>query len=528
MRISAAFLGLATGLFGTALAAPTLAGRQVLAPPSSEVTVTIPDIPLDLVAPALPADVDNVVFDVAASTAKEVSESKASLTDDLADALTDSKEDGHQRRGLPAPAAPACGASTIPYSAWPNGARGATADQFIGKDGSSPWAATIAAGNLPDASKWTQVAARSDDQYTSYSVGTVPGPTAINTLQSYDPAACAAKCASSKLCRSFGIWIERTPCSSTNQEPAPQVKCIQYSYNIQTGDLNNKGQWAGTDGKFYRTQTGVKAYNMNNFIPPAVTGFNRPTAADSALRVSSPEDVAKNLGFSYDILQRDPSTAIPDPNICAKQCADINAAGPVDEVKKSCNAFQLVHLTKTDAQNYQRAYAFICRFFTDAPSGTASAPSGLAVDSGYFYTATSPVSPSITQTDPSTCGSQFQRVKTGIWSQAVSGSGPWTYNQGDWYSMNPTLYGSQGPDFTSYRTSIGGRSNENDRTIAATYTGYRPQIGDIFFAVQDVSHWAQKAWRHTLISHRLHSFTTSTPATRLEPGLSKLTHAQTT
>ncbi len=201
-----------------------------------------------------------------------------------------------------------------------------------------------------------------------------PRPTAINTLQSYDPAACAAKCASNSLCRSFGIWIERTPCSSTNQEPAYQTKCIQYSFNIQTGDLNNQGQWAGTGGKFYRTQTGVKAYNMKDFVPPAVTGFNRPTTSDSALRVTSPEDVVKNWGFSYDILQRDPSTAIPDPNICAKQCADINAAGPVDEVKKSCNAFQLVHLTKTDAQSYQRAYGFICRFFTDVPSGTSNPP----------------------------------------------------------------------------------------------------------------------------------------------------------
>ncbi len=500
MQIHAGFFVLATSLFSSVLAAPTLAARQVLAPPPSDITVTIPDIPLDLVPPALPADLDNVVFDVAASTAKEVSESKASLATDLSEALAESKEDGHQRRQT---AAPVCGSSTIPYAAWPAGARGATADKFIGKDGASPWAATIAAASPPDLSKWSQVTPRSDDQYLSYSVGSVPGPTAINTLQSYDPSACAAKCASNKFCRSFGIWIERTPCSATNQEPSYQVKCIQYSYSIQTGDLNNKGQWAGTDGKFYRTQTGVKAYNLIGYIPPGVTGFDRPLSADFTLRVSSASDIQNNWGMSFDILQRDPSTAIPDPNICAKQCADINAAGPVDEVKKSCNAFQLVHLTKTDSLNYQRAYAFICRFFTDAPTGAIFPQAGLAVDSGYFYTATNPVTPSIVQSDPSTtCGGANQRVKTGIWSYYYSGgagASPWKDadgndipyqggSTGSWYSSNPTMFSGSAPDYLDYLNFVGGRQKFDDRRIAATWSGYPDdQLVDDRFAVEDVS-----------------------------------------
>ncbi len=508
MRVQAAFLVLATGLFGSAAAAPSpLAARQVLAPPPSDITVTIPDIPLDLVAPPLPDDLDNVVFDVAASTAKEVSDSKASLTSDLSDALSDSKQDGHQRRDVPqqaqiatngtAPAAPTCGASTIPFSAWPAGARGASADQFIGKNGTSAWSSTIAAASTPDASNWTQVAARGDDQYISYSVGNVPGPVAINTLQSYDPAACAAKCASNSLCRSFGIWIERTPCSSTNQEPAYQTKCIQYSYSIQTGDLNNQGQWAGTDGKFYRTQTGVKAFNMNNFVPPAVTGFNRPSTADSALRISSAQDVIDNWGMSYDILQRDPSTAIPDPNICAKQCAAINAAGPVDEVKKSCNAFQLVHLAKTDAQNYQRAYGFICRFFTNSPSGTAAPPSGLSVDSGYFYTATNPITPSIVQTDPqSACGGANANSKTGIWSY-YRNSAPWIENGSfksqnsqqdpNWYPVNPTMFNGVAPDYTALLPFVGSVGTQGNRRISDSYSGYPYSLPDLYFGVEDVS-----------------------------------------
>lgn len=155
-----------------------------------------PDLDLDaLNAMPAPAEIDpDVAFtsvDVSSAASAALATALPSVTAYLADAASSAAASGGLRRrtSTVAPststAAPRPAGNYLPDTAY-TGASDASSFQSY-----QPWISNAASASL---SGWTQV-------YTGQKStrGNIPGVLQINTLSSYDPSACAAKCQGSKL-----------------------------------------------------------------------------------------------------------------------------------------------------------------------------------------------------------------------------------------------------------------------------------------------------------------------------------------
>jgi hypothetical protein len=104
----------------------------------------------------------------------------------------------------------------------------------------------------------------------------------LYTLQSYDVAACAAKCDATTLCTAFNLYIERDPawnpdqCSCTGDDVASitNFKCTLWGSGVQLAAAVNVGE---TRSGFDVVIAGSNGYEKTNTTTPATPdGWTKP------------------------------------------------------------------------------------------------------------------------------------------------------------------------------------------------------------------------------------------------------------
>ncbi|TKA25296.1 hypothetical protein B0A50_06200 [Salinomyces thailandicus] len=112
------------------------------------------------------------------------------------------------------------------------------------------------------------------------------------TLNSYNPALCAAKCDATELCTSFNIFAERDPSlnPSADDSTAPTVwgywcpnppsmtsfKCTLWGSNIDGSMATNQGQYRE---QFHVVITASNGYDKTNVVTPPDVSASVPTAS---------------------------------------------------------------------------------------------------------------------------------------------------------------------------------------------------------------------------------------------------------
>ncbi|KAI1260411.1 hypothetical protein F5Y18DRAFT_257260 [Xylariaceae sp. FL1019] len=161
----------------------------------------------------------------------------------------------------------------------------------------------------------------------------------FTNLDSYDPAACAAKCNSiGDACSGINIYFERDP-SLTPSDGCPNpasttnIKCVFWGGSLNTANTKNAGQ--------YREQFEVVIAGSNGYMKtrvPEVSGYTGVSLGDAA--INAPLNC---LGQDTFMGSKIFSTSYFDPNLCAAACASTTkydvehtAAG---EAPKICNYF---------------------------------------------------------------------------------------------------------------------------------------------------------------------------------------------
>ncbi|KAH7393273.1 hypothetical protein BKA64DRAFT_709623 [Cadophora sp. MPI-SDFR-AT-0126] len=213
-----------------------------------------------------------------------------------------------------------------------------------------------------------------------------------SSLTSYDPAKCAAICASKTGCTSFNIFFERDPVKNLDKTNCPddasltRIKCSFFGGLITVADATNDGQYTGV---FHVVTAGSNAYTTK---PQSIPGFTGPVSLGSA-SIKAPTSEGTYMGA-----QTFPQTQPYDPAVCAASCVEKSAYNLRHEstpgTARICRFFDAYILYKDGANP-----VFTCAYYTksyDASFATNvgqynAAGAHFTNEHSYTYTLVEPV-----------------------------------------------------------------------------------------------------------------------------------------
>lgn len=195
----------------------------------------------------------------------------------------------------------------------------------------------------------------------------VVGPSylALLTMQTYDPAQCAAYCDCTSTCTSFNVFVERDPAlnpaaNCTNPPSMSSYRCMIYAGLISANETTNSGQWRDD---FQVVIAGSNGYNKNpaSYTPVTVPSWNA-TQQCSGGAISAP---SKQMGGKF----------FPgpfDPRICtayADAQTALNKKGlSTGQSYSACNVMNAFSVRKDG-----KFSGMYCNLFTDHP-GSSDGP----------------------------------------------------------------------------------------------------------------------------------------------------------
>jgi len=137
----------------------------------------------------------------------------------------------------------------------------------------------------------------------------------LYTIDSYDPAKCAAECDAHYPCQAFNIYFERDPTvnpasACPNPPSLTNIKCTLYGYPVAGGAATNTGQ---NREQFQVVITGSNGYNKQ-LVPANIKGYQPPVALAGAINAPLAQN-GDNTYMGYKFF-----TDIYDPSICTSAC----------------------------------------------------------------------------------------------------------------------------------------------------------------------------------------------------------------
>ncbi|KAI0153061.1 hypothetical protein GGR57DRAFT_492494 [Xylariaceae sp. FL1272] len=179
-------------------------------------------------------------------------------------------------------------------------------------------AAFLAFSDLSDAAENAAVPAGYVSAFTNLQASSSAyGYLGFTNLDSYDPAACAAKCDTiGDACSGVNIYFERDPsvtpgAGCPNPASTTNIKCVFWGGSLNTANSKNVGS--------SREQFEVVIAGSNGYMKtrvPKVTGYNGVSLGDFA--VNAPLNC---LGQDTFMGSKVFSTSYFDPSLCAAACA---------------------------------------------------------------------------------------------------------------------------------------------------------------------------------------------------------------
>ncbi|KAG9388826.1 hypothetical protein A1F94_001719 [Pyrenophora tritici-repentis] len=181
-------------------------------------------------------------------------------------------------------------------------------------------------------------------------------------LESYDTAACAAKCESTATCTGFDLFIERDPkwnprqCSCTKPDSVTRFKCTLWGQDVTKASATNNGQ--DQDG-FEVVIVGSNGYNKKTYTPPTPPSCSKPQSCGHKLHNQQPYCMGQST-FPGPF----------DPSLCAAYAQKQNSVNRKGGIigaflsmfgmnKGGCVQFQAAYLEKDGV-----GFGTHCRLFT--------------------------------------------------------------------------------------------------------------------------------------------------------------------
>jgi hypothetical protein len=179
------------------------------------------------------------------------------------------------------------------------------------------------------------------------------------TLQSYNPAPCAASCTSIKGCMGFNIAFVRIPSTEPTAEcPNPPsttvIKCVSWGTVLTAETATNRGQWRR---EFQVAVAGSNGYVKANPVINAIPGY------DGAFLNTATTDAPKDCnGHSTNITFQPFTDGAPfDAASCAAACDTVMSLQGVP----NCRFFTSYILLKTRVPQGQ-----MCVLYNETWSGS--------------------------------------------------------------------------------------------------------------------------------------------------------------